>query len=232
MANDKQLPEGSSRSGVAAILKISSDSGNRKGFCVWFTGLPGAGKSTIAEILGSLVMEHGRKVTLLDGDAVRTHLSKGLGFSKEDRDTNILRIGFVAAEIVRHDGIVICAAISPYREARSRVRLMVGEDCFVLVYVATPIEVCEKRDPKGMHAAARRGEIKNFTGIDDPYEPPLAADIVLDTLSEPAEADARRGLEFLSQKGLLGRHGEPQDKDDSESVPEMHGMAERGLVGG
>lgn len=198
---------------------------------MWFTGLPGAGKSTIAEILANLLMEHGRKVTLLDGDVVRTHLSKGLGFSKEDRDTNILRIGFVAAEIVRHDGAVICAAVSPYLDARNHVREMVGNDRFMLVYVATPVEVCEKRDPKGMYAAARRGEIKNFTGIDDPYEPPPDADIVLDTLSEPAEADARRVLEYLSQKGLLGRRGETQDGDDSESVPEMQGVAERELIG-
>ena len=176
-------------------------------------------------------MEHARQVTLLDGDMVRTHLSKGLGFSKEVRDTNILRIGFVAAEIVRHDGAVICAVVSPYRDSRNQVREMVGEARFVLVYVATPVEVCEKRDPKGMYAAARRGEVKNFTGIDDPYEPPLDADVMLDTLSEPAEADARRVLEFLVRKGLLERPGRPQGEDDLGSVPEMQSKAERELIG-
>lgn len=137
-------------------------------------------------------MARGRQVTLLDGDAVRTHLSKGLGFSREDRDANVLRIGFVASEVVRHNGIVICAVVSPYEEARNQVREMVGADRFVLVHVATPIEVCERRDPKGLYVKARRGDIKGFTGVDDPYEPPRSPEIVLTTLDcEPDECAAR-----------------------------------------
>ena len=119
---------------------------------------------------------------MLDGDVVRTHLSKGLGFSKEDRDTNIRRIGFVAAEIVRHGGVAVCAAVSPYRATRDEVRHMVGADHFVEVFVDTPLEVCERRDSKGMYAKARRGEIKGFTGIDDPYEAPEHPEITLDTV--------------------------------------------------
>lgn len=162
------------------------------GCCVWLTGLSGAGKSTIANLLAGRVMARGRPVTLLDGDAVRTHLSKGLGFSREDRDANVLRIGFVASEVVRHNGIVICAVVSPYEEARNQVREMVGADRFVLVHVATPIEVCERRDPKGLYVKARRGDIKGFTGVDDPYEPPRSPEIVLTTLdSEPHECAAR-----------------------------------------
>src|SRR5258708_10357656 len=121
-------------------------------------------------MLVSLLPEHGRHVTLLDGDVVRTHLSKGLGFSKEDRDANILRIGFVAAEIVRHGGAVVCAAVSPYRATRDQVRSMIGGERFIEVFVDTPLDVCESRDTKGMYAQARSGAIRNFTRIDDPYE--------------------------------------------------------------
>src|SRR5207253_5892225 len=124
--------------------------------------LSGAGKSTTAEILTELLLEHGRRVTLLDGDVVRTHLSKGLGFSKEDRDTNIRRIGFVAAEIVRHGGVAVCAAVSPYRATRNDVRTMVGLDRFIEVFVDTPVDICEERDTKGMYARARQGKLKNF----------------------------------------------------------------------
>ena len=139
------------------------------GFCIWFTGLSGSGKTTTAEVLLGKLTENGRTVTYLDGDVVRMHLSKGLGFSREDRDTNILRIGFVASEIIRHGGAVITAAISPYRATREEVRKMVGSDHFIEVFVDTPIEVCEQRDVKGMYARARRGELTTFTGIDDPY---------------------------------------------------------------
>ncbi|MGI6381358.1 MAG: adenylyl-sulfate kinase [Anaerolineae bacterium] len=149
-------------------------------------------------------MEHGRDVTVLDGDVVRTHLSKGLGFSKDDRDTNILRIGFVAAEIVRHGGGVICAAVSPYRATRDQVRAMVGPDRFIEVFVDTPLEVCEGRDVKGMYAKARRGEIVGFTGIDDPYEAPEHADLVLDTVAATAEENARRLVERLRVAGYCG----------------------------
>ena len=142
-------------------------------------------------------------VTLLDGDVVRTHISKGLGYSKEDRDINILRIGFVASEIVRHSGAVICAAISPYRETREKVREMVGAEHFVLAYVDTPLEVCEQRDVKGMYAKARRGELKGFTGIDDPYEPPVAADLVLTTTNYRPQDNVAQIVDYLVKQGQL-----------------------------
>ena len=140
---------------------------------------------------------------MLDGDVVRTHLSKGLGFSKEDRDTNIRRIGFVAAEIVRHGGMAICAAVSPYLVTRHEVREMVGQDRFIEVFVDTPLEVCEQRDAKGMYAKARRGEITGFTGIDDPYEPPTHPDIALDTVARTPEENAQRLLAYLIQRSFV-----------------------------
>src|SRR2546427_3347308 len=158
-----------------------------KGFTIWFTGLSGAGKSTLSGILEGKLNARGRNVEILDGDVVRTHLSKGLGFSREDRDTNIRRIGFVAAEIVRHGGIAVCAAISPFRLTRNEVRQMVGAERFVEVFVNTPLEECERRDAKGMYAMARRGEITGWTGIDDPYEAPSHPEIVLETLRSSAE---------------------------------------------
>ncbi len=150
-----------------------------------------------------LLLEHGRQVTVLDGDVVRTHLSKGLGFSKEDRDTNIRRIGFVAAEIVRHGGTAVCAAVSPYRATRNDVRNMVGKDHFVEVFVDTPLEVCDGRDSKGMYAKARRGEIKGFTGIDDPYEEPIAPEVTLTTTECSPEDNARKIITYLLQKGFV-----------------------------
>src|SRR5205085_10095349 len=146
------LPSWFTRPEVAEILAESYPPRHRQGVCIWFTGLSGAGKSTTADVLTVLLLEHGRHVTMLDGDVVRTHLSKGLGFSKDDRDTNIRRIGFVAAEIVRHGGVVICAAISPYRATRAECRAMMGADQFVEVFVDTPLEVCEARDSKGLYA--------------------------------------------------------------------------------
>jgi sulfate adenylyltransferase len=150
-----------------------------------------------------MLIAHGRQVTLLDGDVVRTHLSKGLGFSKEDRDTNILRLGFVASEIVRHGGAVIVAAVSPYRAARNRVRAMVGEDRFILVYVNTPLEVCEQRDSKGLYARARRGELKGVTGVDDPYEAPEAPEIIADTVQYTPEVHAQKIFDYLMQHGFI-----------------------------
>ncbi len=150
-----------------------------------------------------LLLEHGRQVTVLDGDVVRTHLSKGLGFSKEDRDINIRRIGFVAAELVRHGGLVLCAAVSPYRATRNDVRNLVGNDAFLEVFVDTPLEVCEQRDVKGMYAKARRGEIKDFTGVDDPYESPQHAEIVLNTVENSPEENARKILAYLIQHGFV-----------------------------
>ena len=203
LANGNKLPDWFTRPEVAAILAKAYPPRHQQGFCVWFTGLPSAGKSTIARVLTELLAERGRQVTLLDGDVVRTHLSKGLGFSKDDRDTNIRRIGFVASEIVRHHGAAICAAVSPYRAARNEVRSMVGKDGFVLVFVDTPLEVCEQRDSKGLYARARRGEIKNFTGVDDPYEVPVAPEIVLTTTDCSPEDNTRRIVRYLIDKGFL-----------------------------
>jgi sulfate adenylyltransferase len=165
--------------------------------------LSGAGKTTTAEILTALLQEHGRQVTVLDGDVVRTHLSKGLGFSREDRDTNIRRIGFVASEIVRHGGVAVCAAVSPYRATRNDVRSMVGHDRFLEVFVDTPLEVCEARDTKGLYAKARRGEIHGFTGLDDPYEPPEHPEMVLETLTSSQEQNAQRILTLLEARGFI-----------------------------
>ena len=199
----RTLPSWFTRPEVAEILAETYPPRHQQGVCVWFTGLSGAGKSTTAEVLTVLLLEHGRQVTVLDGDVVRTHLSKGLGFSKEDRDTNIRRIGFVAAEIVRHGGMVICAAVSPYRATRHDVRNLVGVEYFVEVFVDTPLEVCEARDTKGMYAKARRGEIKDFTGIDDPYEPPEQPEITLDTVAHTPEENARLLLHYLRQCGFV-----------------------------
>jgi sulfate adenylyltransferase len=201
--NGRSLPDWFTRPEVAEILADSYPPKHKQGFTVWFTGLSGSGKSTTAEILTTLLLEHGRNVTQLDGDVVRTHLSKGLGFSKEDRDINIRRIGFVAGEIVRHRGVAVCAAVSPYRATRNDVRNMVGSDNFVEVFVDTPLEVCEDRDVKGLYAKARRGEIKGFTGIDDPYEPPNNPELVLDTVHNTAEENAHLIVEYLTERGFL-----------------------------
>jgi sulfate adenylyltransferase len=200
LSKGRLLPEWFTRPEVAKILAESYPPRARQGFCVWFTGLSGAGKTTTADFLVSMLLERGRQVTLLDGDVVRTNLSKGLGFSKEDRDANILRIGFVAAEIVRHGGAVICAAVSPYRETRDRVRQMVGAERFIEVFVDTPLEVCESRDVKGMYAQARSGHIRGFTGIDDPYEEPLTPEVTLDTVSKTATENAAAILSMLEQR--------------------------------
>jgi sulfate adenylyltransferase len=201
--NGRLLPDWFTRPEVAEILAESYPPRHKQGVCIWFTGLSGSGKSTTAEVLTQMLLEHGRQVTLLDGDVVRTHLSKGLGFSKEDRDTNIRRIGFVASEIVRHGGTVICAAVSPYRATRNDVRNMTGKDHFVEVFVDTPLEVCEARDFKGLYAKARRGELKGFTGIDDPYEEPLHPEIRLDTVDRSAEDNARAIVGYLAGQGFL-----------------------------
>jgi sulfate adenylyltransferase len=197
------LPDWFTRPEVAEILAETYPPRHRQGACVWFTGLSGAGKSTTAEILVTLLLEHGRPVTLLDGDIVRTHLSQGLGFSKADRDVNIRRIGFVAAEIARHGGVAVCSAVSPYRATRNDVRNLVGAERFIEIFVDTPLEVCEARDTKGLYAKARRGELKDFTGIDDPYEPPQNAEITLDTVNHSPEENARRILDHLIALGFV-----------------------------
>jgi len=199
----RKLPAWFTQPEVAEILSETYQPRYRQGVCIWFTGLSGSGKSTTAEVLAVLLLERGRQATVLDGDVVRTHLSKGLGFSKEDRDTNIRRIGFVASEIVRHGGVAVCAAVSPYRARREEVRNMVGSDRFVEVFVDTPLNVCEQRDTKGMYAKARRGEIRGFTGIDDPYEPPLNPEITLDTIGYTAEQNGRLILGYLERLGFV-----------------------------
>ncbi len=203
LAKGAPLPEWFTRPEVAELLSAVSPPLRQRGFCIWFTGLPGAGKSTIAEILLTRLQEFGRQVTLLDGDVVRTHLSRGLGFSKEDRDTNIKRIGWVAGEIVKHNGVVVCAAVSPYRGARNEARNLVGHEQFILVYVSTPLDVCEARDVKGSYAKARRGELRGFTGVDDPYEPPQNPDLCIDTTATPPDGCAQMIVDHLVSRGFL-----------------------------
>jgi sulfate adenylyltransferase len=210
LAKGKLLPEWFTRQETAEILQQMYPPRHKQGVCMWFTGLSGSGKSTTAEILTSLLLERGRQVTLLDGDVVRTHLSKGLGFSREDRDTNIIRIGYVASEIARHGGTVICAAISPYRAARNEVRRMVGEN-FLEIFVDTPIEVCEQRDVKGLYARARRGQITGFTGVDDPYEAPVNPELTLDTVAFDPADNAHKIMAFLEERGLILPDGNAVD---------------------
>lgn len=171
------------------------------GCCLWFTGLSGAGKSTVANLVVTELRARGRKVELLDGDEVREHLSKGLGFSKEDRDTNVRRIGWVAAVLARNGVISVTAAISPYRAVRDEVRGWV--DNFVEIYVATTLEECEARDVKGLYAKARAGEIPEFTGVSDPYEPPLDPEITLHTAGKTPEESAAEVIAWLETHSLL-----------------------------
>ena len=173
-----------------------------KGFTVWFTGLSGAGKSTVAEMLYHELRARQMKTEILDGDVVRQNLSKGLGFSKEDRDTNVLRIGFVAELLTRNGVATICCPISPYRETRDQVRAAIGE--FVEVYVhATLDELSQNRDPKGLYKKALAGEMKGFTGVDDPYEVPERPELVLDTMVESPEGSLQRTLTRLQELGYL-----------------------------
>lgn len=198
----RRIPEWFMRPEVAAILTDSFRQRHHEGFCIWFTGLSGSGKSTTAEIVTALLATYGRRTTLLDGDVVRTNLSVGLGFDRAGRDANIRRIGFVASEVVRHGGVAVCAAISPYRETRNEVRRMIGGN-FIEIFVSTPLEVCEQRDPKGMYAKARQADIENFTGVDDVYEEPQSPEIVIDTVTDSAEENAHRIIDYLLAKGLL-----------------------------
>src|SRR3954463_885932 len=173
-----------------------------KGFTLWFTGLSGAGKTTISEIVEQKLRERGSRVEVLDGDIVRENLSKGLGFSKEDRDTNIRRIAFVADLLSRNGVPVITAAISPYREIRDEARELMG-DRFIEVFVKASVEVCAERDVKGLYEKAFKGEIKEFTGVSDPYEPPLSPELTLDTEHDSAEEDAAKILSLLEQRELI-----------------------------
>src|SRR3990170_5916938 len=202
----KLLPEWFTRPETAEILREMYPPRHKQGFCIWFTGLSGSGKSATTQVLTSLLLERGREIAILDGDVVRTHLSKGLGFSKEDRDTNIIRIGFVAGEIVHASGAVICAATSPYRATRAEARKMVGEN-FVEVYMDTPVEICEQRDVKGLYAKARQamvdGKPMGFTGVDDPYEPPIEPEISLKGFGATPEDNARTILAYLEKQGYI-----------------------------
>ena len=189
-------------------MRTESDLVQSKGFTVWFTGLPGSGKSTIANGLYQAFLQLGlRRCELMDGDVIRTHISKGLGFSRSDRDTNILRIGWVAQLLAKHGIPNLVAAVSPYRDTRRQVRAMVTDvahpDSFVEVYVKCPIEECMRRDPKGLYAAARKGEVKGVTGVDDPYEEPENPEIVLDTAALNVDSEVSIVLRYLQSRSLI-----------------------------
>jgi adenylylsulfate kinase len=174
------------------------------GFTLWMTGLSGSGKSTLANLVGPELEARGYAVEYLDGDVVRTHLSKGLGFSKADRDTNIERIGWVASRLTRHGAAVLVSAISPYEETRRKARELVEEfGPFVEVHVAASVEACADRDVKGLYAKAFAGELKEFTGVSDPYEAPANPELVVDTETETPEESARRVLDKLAGLGLV-----------------------------
>jgi len=192
----------------------------QKGFTLWFTGLSGAGKTTLARLVETELLSRGHKVEVLDGDIIRTNLSKGLGFSKKDRDTNIRRIGFVCNLLTRNDVVAIAAAISPYREVRDEVRRDIGS--FVEVYVRCPIDVLAERDVKGLYKKALAGEIKNFTGVDDPYESPLAAEVIVETDTETPEQSAARIIARLEEMSLVAtlprRYSEADEEEGSRRL--------------
>jgi adenylylsulfate kinase len=190
---------------------------NSKGFTVWFTGLPSAGKSTLAELLAPELRRRGHGVEVFDGDVVRMHLCKGLGFSKEDRDENIRRIGFVCAMVTRHGGAAIAAAISPYRAIREEVRGKVEN--FVEVYVKTAVETCIQRDVKGLYKKALAGEIKGFTGVDDPYEAPANPELIIVTEEETPRESAARIVRKLEELGYLA--AEPAQPLSAEEEKRM-----------
>jgi len=192
-----------------------------KGFTLWFTGLPSSGKTTLAAIIAGELKSRGRFLEMLDGDEVRKHLTKGLGFSREDRDENIRRIGYVCRLLSRNGVVAIASAISPYRAVRDEVRAGHEPNRFIEVFVDTPVEVCIQRDVKGLYKKALAGEIKNFTGIDDPYEPPLAPEIVIHTPSEPEQKSAERILARLEQLGLVEPVPEPAyTPEEAEKIRE------------
>ncbi|MGB4704997.1 MAG: adenylyl-sulfate kinase [Candidatus Saccharicenans sp.] len=182
----------------------------QKGFTVWFTGLPCSGKSAVADRVAEILRAHHLKVERLDGDVVRQSLCRDLGFSREDRNENIRRVTFVAKLLTRNGVAVLTSFISPYREMREQARREIGD--FIEVYVKCPLEVCMQRDVKGMYQKALRGEIKEFTGISDPYEEPLNPELVLETDRETLEESARRVIEYLKKSGYLGDHIKIQDQ--------------------
>jgi len=201
----EKIPEWFSFPEVINTLQQEFPPRKKQGFTVFFTGLPSSGKSTVAQVLMTKLMEiGGRPVTLLDGDIVRKHLSQELGFSKKDRDINIKRIGFVASEITKNRGIAICAPIAPYKITRRQVREMISQyGGFIEVYISTPLEVCEKRDRKGLYAKAKKGLVKDFTGISDPYEPPENQKITIDTADITPEEGAEKVLTYLEAEGYI-----------------------------
>jgi adenylylsulfate kinase len=198
------MSDNSSADNIYAHDHPESDSVRGGGFTLWFTGLSGSGKSTIAHLVGPELDRRGHVVEYLDGDTVRTHLSKGLGFSKEDRDTNIERIGWVAGRLTRHGAAVIASAISPYEETRRKARAMVEQfGPFVEVHVKASVQECARRDVKGLYEKAFKGEIKGFTGVDDPYEDPVAPEVVVDTEAHDPEESAAIILAKLEELGLI-----------------------------
>ncbi|MDO9028510.1 MAG: adenylyl-sulfate kinase, partial [Candidatus Roizmanbacteria bacterium] len=208
--DNKPIPPWFTYPEVVAVLKKETLPKHKQGVVLWFTGLSSSGKSTIAGALEKKLTEikfendGQRSVTKFDGDWVRQHLSKGLGFSKEDRATNVERVGAVAAEITKHGGAVICALISPEKTVREKVRKMVERNgIFIEIYVDTPLEVCEERDVKGLYAQARAGQIKNFTGISDSYEPPDKPELTIDTTKMNPEESAEEITDFLVHQGYI-----------------------------
>jgi sulfate adenylyltransferase len=210
LAKGLQLPEWFSRPAVAEILNETSPPKFRQGLTIWFTGLSGSGKSTVAHALVERLAEFGRNVSTLDGDEIRTHLSKGLGFSKEDRDTNIHRVGYVAGLVAQHGGTTLCAVISPYRAPRDKARQL-SKGNFVEIYCDTPLDVCEKRDVKGLYAKARtavaEGKGIGFTGVDDPYEAPLNPEVTIDTSKLSVQEAADAIIAKLLELGYILPHG-------------------------
>src|SRR6266849_2605956 len=194
------------------------------GFTIWFTGLSGSGKSTLSEVIEQHMKALGRNIEVLDGDIVRTHLSKGLGFSREDRDTNIKRIGFVCSLLTRNSVICISAAIAPYGEARDWARKEIGS--FVEVYVKCPIEVCRQSDVKGLYKLVDEGKIKNFTGVDDPYEEPLHPELIVETDKETVDESVARIFAKLTQLGYL----EAEDDHEDESKVVVDRLAALGYL--
>ena len=188
-----------------------------KGFTLWFTGLSGSGKSTLAERVRDILLERGMKVEVLDGDEVRTNLSKGLGFSKEDRDTNIRRIGWVCHLLTRNDVVAVSAAISPYKAIRDENRKLIGR--FVEVYCECDLDTLKDRDPKGLYEKALNGEIKNFTGVSDPYESPEKAEVVVNTASEDIDASVSKIIATLEQLSYIpATDGRGYSEDEEESI--------------
>ena len=194
------------------------------GFTIWFTGLSGSGKSTLSEVIEQRMKALGRNVEVLDGDIVRTHLSKGLGFSREDRDTNIKRIGFVCNLLTRNGVICISAAIAPYRDARDWARKEIGN--FVEVYVRCPLDVCRQRDVKGLYKLVDEGKLKNFTGVDDPYEEPLHPELIVETDNETVDESVARIFAKLTQLGYL----EAEDDHEDESKVVVDRLAALGYL--